>query len=1014
MTTIRAWGPDGQIQLVEVPARDAPTNTRPLPATTTKTTSIDQGNKGWISTKESATLLTPSATFTLAPSLTESISLTPTFYPTETVPVGSATIRVTLRFEDKTPLPKGAELELLNGGTEGVILASDGVVSDFGLPNGTFRLVVRDSGIYQILEPAIVVPQTPGILIQKTYTVPTVLFRGSIKGTLGEPMPNAVLEGLVCPTWLVLCAFDGFPFAAVAGSDGTFRARVSPGSLAHMVAYPKQSGGIYQTTPIPNRKITTNVNLPIILRKGFAISGRITRGDGLSASAAGSELYVSFIPESYLGNPNEYKNEHGIPVAKNGTFRSYLPADAYSVLAWEVLGVFDQRTELLIPRLVVRKDSVIGPFVLRYGKLRIRVVDGATGKPPTSGEFSVSVTDRLGGINMATFSSKPGWSGFLGILASAPGKLTVEIGASKPFVDPNPATAVLVAGKTATVNLWLPVTHKITGFLRSPSGAVITGIPSGAISATRTSDVFGVAPLTADIQSNGRYTIVAPPGSYRVFLIPGSFSVGWMNYGSGWGFSYELRRSVAVGAVNDTQTDLVIPSYSIQVITVDGGGKPLVIAGDFVTIFVLAGGNETQGSMYTTNPGKGTSKALALAGLYKDIEFYPFESLGAPVAYAPVKIPDLELTKDTVIRIVLPTPKIAVVKGTLLLSSGKPCKACNIYARNGVGEFGETTDASGKFNIDVRAGGTYNFTAIARLVDDPGAVVVYELELAVGVTITKETAVSYKLPAAVSYVGLVVDAAGKPISGAEVAVTGEKGGYHNAKTVANGRFSFVGLPGFRFPSARVTVQVFNLLDQPLYIVDLGTRRIKDGLVDRLVIPPKVVLGGQIASPVPLKVLRIFTGGVIPQDPRVLTSTFKYAFDLAAGNNYSILADLNTATSRCMNVELLGNLTARPGSPIGRDLKVPLVMWKGTVTTRSKKPLAGYVIETESDQWQGFYTAACKAIAVTDSTGSFKVPVIDGNYTLTVGGPPGNPWGPVVFGNQVVAGNGLMRSYIFEH
>lgn len=1020
MTTIRAWMPDGSIGLVEVPADPTSTQSLTLSKPTTTTTVKD---KGWIPILDTSAI----PTMTVQPTLTEvppTATLTPTLAPTPTISPGMKTIRLTLKFEDGTPLPDGAYLE--TPGIWAEVRGGQGVASEFGLSPGTYRLTVTDTGLYQILEPPLIVPSGLASLIERTYTVPAVILRGSIKGTSGEPIPGAILTAVVCPTWNVQCPFGGARFAAVAGANGIFRARVSRGTFSNLIASPNTNNTVYSKTPLSDRVISTDVNIPITLRKGFTVSGRVRRGDGITAAeSSGASIDLRFVSETYQGDtaylPYDLYDIEWFVVRVNadGTFRTMLPAGGYSV---EIIenggGILGPRTELVIPRLQVTKNTVIGPFVLRYGKLRIRIVDGATGKPPTSGELTLHAIDRWLNGNLAYVAPKPGWNGFVGTLVSGPGSMYLDVTGDKPWIHPCPElTAKIVAGKTTTVICWIPATRRIFGTVRSSTGSVINTLGSSLLAAQRTSEKDGFNPYCSEIQANGNYRIAAPPGSYQISLVLSSLTGGWMSYYYA-GLQLPLRRSVPLGAINDTKTDLTIPSYSLELVTVDGDGKLLNISGTFSAFYVLSDGNSTAAMRSISEWDLGRSKMMALAGRYWGASFTALTNLDNAAAYTPVMIPDFKLDKDVTITVVLKRPKQAILWGTILLASGLPCKSCEFEATTSGLSFTARTGRTGKFWLEVRAGSAYNFSANARLgvgATDPS---IYQLDLGRNVTISKSTALVFHLPRPVSYRGIVVDSKGKAVPNAWIRISGANGMNFEATSTMDGRFKFTGLPKFAFPEARVVVLVLNPANQIMYSVDCGQRRITPGTTDRIVIPPLVRLSVQISSPYPMKGLRLRAFNdydrIGPYDQKVYRPAVNSAFDLPAGHDYNVLGDLTTTTSRCTNIELLSNFTAKPGTTHRRDIKVPLVLWKGTVTSSSKKPLAGYIVQGAPNGWYRSENGTCLSAAVTDSTGSFRFPVIAGSYFLTISGPFGNPWSPVVIGNQNVGASGLVASYVYSH
>lgn len=159
-------------------------------------------------------------------------------------------------------------------------------------------------------------------------------------------------------------------------SSAILEALASPLSL-EQTASPNANNTGYSKTSLLDRTILTNVNIPITLRKGFTVSGRVRWGDGITAAeSSGATIDLHFISETYQGDlgrrnlpyePNEIE-WFVIRAGLDGTFRAVIPAGAYSV---EILesggGILDPRTELVVPRLLVTKNTVIGPYVLRYG-----------------------------------------------------------------------------------------------------------------------------------------------------------------------------------------------------------------------------------------------------------------------------------------------------------------------------------------------------------------------------------------------------------------------------------------------------------------------------------------------------------------------------------------------------------------------------------------------------------------------------------------------------------------------
>lgn len=1002
----RVWGPDATLGLVEVPVAFARTKPRPSSNAGSPTETF---RKGWFSSS-TPSLLWP--TMPLGPPIFTP-SIDPGF-PTATIAPGLTTVRVALRFPDKVPLHDGAIIEDANGVTLSSVAGTQGVVTEFGLQPGVHDLFVRDVGIFELLSPPLTVPATGASVVERNYTVSTVFLRGSVKDTSGNPVPRALIKGVLCPAWLVACDYFPNELRAIAGADGKFSARVSRGRFTKLVALPPHSTGIMlASTRFPDVVVTSDTSVSATLGKAYSVSGMIRRGDGVS-SPGSSPLRLWFVSEAYASNPGTWNASADdvdiflLRSIRTGAFQALLPTGNYSVRVVDDARPLDPRVDMLVPRLDVRQNVRMGRVVLRYGWLRIRIFDGVTSKPPTSGQFHVSVLTPSGNWIYITVAATSGWNGTVDTLTTAPGSAKIGVTGSDPWLDPKPTTAVIVGGNMTVVTVRLPLSRMISGPLKRPDGKVLQTDAPLSIVAVRTRN--GEDQFTAEVKpASGRYQIVATPGSYRIIL--GSLyglPTGWLRYEPSESL-IELKRSVGLGAAQNTVVDIVVPVYTLKVVLVNGEGRPTSVPGTLEAYLVQPtfGNRETKASM-DINQASGTS--LALTGKYTKAVFRPSSTGTGSAGLPPIRLPDFAIDGPKTITIIVPAPKFVDISGILLLGSGQPCLYCTLYAETSDSTVWTASDGAGALKLQLWHGVPYNITAIAQLGGAPSDSYFPEL---VGRNIAFTTSISrtFRLPRAITYFGQVADVSGKAVPRAQVEIAGNAESWAAiASADSNGKFRITGLPAPEVVSATVTLHVMNMRSFGIYFANLGKRDLTKGRLDVITAPAPVPLTGRILSSFALKGIRVTAQNSAQNlESKISAGDLSYAVNLWPGFKYRFYADLTTETSRCTSVWFAEDVTAT-GSSVSRELNVPLVLWTGSVRTPTKKPLVGYIVEATGGRLPG--VGDCTASATTDIYGNFRFPMVMGNYTLTISPPFGNPEAPLRMWNEVVGAQGLSRSYVY--
>lgn len=985
--TVRAWFPDGTIRetVISVPTR------RIRPTRTLMTIPANGKDGGPTTQTTTSTASKPSKVAAADPKLAQ------------------VTIRAVLKFPDGARVPAGATLEVLRESISTDVVGEKGV-AEFAVAPGTYDLAVSDAGIYELLVPRLVVPANATRVIEQTFTLNAVWLNGTVHGPSNEPVQSMVTANF-CPFWLISCS-TFHELVLFTDTSGEFTARVSRGFYSSIVASSLLTNVPYVYTRFPDRSIKSSADITITLEKGFVISGLFGRGDGIDGPFP--DLSVYFLSDRVPGKPNvgdaNSIDSFVFTTETNGSFRALLPAGTYSVSAFDQWVGQDIRDELVLPRLVVSSDMTIGPFTFRYGKLRVRIMDGTTRRPPPYGYFGVFVRLFSGASSsLEVQNASTLVSGFLDPVILEPGNVTIELTAYAPWVDPWPVKAVVVSGKTTTVTIWLPAHRKITGFFRYPNGTRF--IHPFSVVARRARDPgFDKLYYSSVRAPEGKYEVIATPGSYSLYFIMNWLPDGWMSYDVGVSSSnccgyYPLRRSVALGAKTDTFAPLTIPVYPIEVSTVDETGALVFVEGKLHAMFKVPGtGQELEASCSLSG---GRETFMTLAGTYHEIVFTPFEPFDGTIVPALVKLTDFSLVGKLKLPITVRQPRVATLVATVLMRSGKPCGFCEVVALNTDFSFVGTTDATGRAKLKVRVG-TYNVTVFAQLA--PGADV-QDIDVGSGILISGSITRTFRLPRETAYSGTVIDPRGKGVPNVIVSV----GGFETW-TDASGRFVLRGLFPSKLRSSTVMLTRMNPKGDVIYNVELGEQDLTKSSMRKLLLPYLVPLTGRMSSTHRMQSveLRVDNGdSIIPlreQRASLRLPDLSFKFDLWPGYDYRLLADVGTEKSRCRDLVLWPKFFSRNGTQIQKDLQLRFVELKGTLTTPDKKPLVDYRIEATHISWWGILPA-CYAAGVTDSHGSFSFPVIAGNYTLVVKAPMGNATLPVEFDDQVVGATGLIKSYI---
>lgn len=720
-------------------------------------------------------------------------------------------VKLTLLFTDHAFVPTGAVIEASGAGVS-VVVGSRGLAA-LQLPAGRHQLLLRAPGILERLNPPIFIPVGSSPVI-RNYSVPFFWLRGSVRGPSNEVVAGAIIQGIFCPTWLVTCGKSSDKqFAAIAGPAGGFRARVSRGYFSSIIARPPpNTPALYVATALKPRTITNNSPFPAILQKGFIVSGRIVRGDGVQALNLPPPM-IRFVSEKYPGYIGDWEavgddiNSFVVAPSRSGKFAVVLPVGAYTLQAHESGAPLEPRSELLVPRLVVNSNISMNTIALRYARLTIRAIDVATGKPPIGGFFLVSIHRGFAKIASSFVDVTSDFNGTLGTLFLAPGTVQVVASFFKPWgaeTGPcgtdGPKEVSLVGGQVETLITRLPICRRrLSGSLRYPNGTLFTGLDFSLVA--RDSDSSFATTVTPD----GKYSFRVTPGTYDIAISLSLFmGSDWLTYATGK-VDYPFRR-VVVNPSNDTVEDIVPPIHRTEVSTVDSNGTQISVPATLNGYLDLPDRSRVF-AFFSVGRFFDEPKRWAVDGVYREVKFQFSKFDDDPSLPGRIRLPDFVLDRDRNFRMVFEREQVLVVNGTLLRGSGSPCINCLVVAESEDGfKVSVKTGSDGGFVVRVRRG-IYNITSTARLAD--GGPFIATITVASHFAISGDIKPTWRLPRAVSYTAAVVDASGKPATNAYLAINVPETNLSVTRYSPNGRFVIHGLPANQVRWALVTVWLAN-------------------------------------------------------------------------------------------------------------------------------------------------------------------------------------------------------------
>ncbi|GLW35498.1 carboxypeptidase regulatory-like domain-containing protein [Actinoplanes regularis] len=355
----------------------------------------------------------------------------------------------------------------------------------------------------------------------------------------------------------------------------------------------------------------------------------------------------------------------------------------------------------------------------------------------------------------------------------------------------------VVAGQRSTVDDTRPVPATVHGTLTDGDGSPKAGYPVTVALASNDNWIQ----LNATTGADGTWTVHdVVPGDYRVsFARPDGGRTQWA-YGKS---SEETATVIAVPGGGDIKVDDTwLPGATLVVNAVDATtGAPV---GDYcvwVTSFGDGTGCATTGNTVTITdlPG-GTYQMSATPG---EGSYY------LPTGYQPVTLTPGETTTATIKLTLGGKVSFTVTDRASGAAVNRTCAVFKVLGHGGLGDgYGNCTDATGKATSAHMAAGTYEMYAVAPIgygdqwVGKTGGTgdqkAAARIKVVPGKTVR---APAVRLDRAGTITGLVTDAAGRPLAGANVAWSawGDAGPGWDTDTDTQGRYTITDLGPYAWP-----------------------------------------------------------------------------------------------------------------------------------------------------------------------------------------------------------------------
>jgi len=524
------------------------------------------------------------------------------------------------------------------------------------------------------------------------------------------PLAAATISGTVTPGAMTVAAYDASGALAattVAAGDGRYTLTVNPG-LYRVLAY--DPAGVYATAFYANaesfetsavldvRSATASINMTLV-RAGF-IAGRVSSSSGLRENIT---VAVYNLSGTLRGSTR---------TNAAGEYRLVVPPGTYKLVAYDDNGLFatsfyaGQPTfGTATPLAVAVASTTTADFALVRSALLLGIVRDAvthldlpnirvTAYHAATGErFAATTTDGMGRY---VLSLAPG-SYRLVFDDAAAGRYASVFWPDAESFDRSPVLNV-VSGQTATANAALQKGARLSGVVRdAATGVALANVTVAAFNSSGTTRTEG----TTD--ANGRYSLLVPPGTYRVGAFDRALLYAAMFYPQQPLFGAATQLSVvAEQTVNGL--DLSLPAAGRVSGAVRDAASGAPAAGIAVGLFDASGA--LVASAATREDG--SFRLAAATGSYRLIAFDPAlrylsRDYGTVVLTA---AQELAVTHLTVVQ-------GATVRGAIRdASTGAAVGGVTVSAFNlaGVEIASASTDAAGRFAFAVPAG-TYRFAA---------------------------------------------------------------------------------------------------------------------------------------------------------------------------------------------------------------------------------------------------------------------------------------------------------------